>query len=438
MAPEVGDPDFARRLDKGYAEATARLPKADSYEGYVAVMAAFGNGMADKHIWARQDLVRRTVEWPGVVIALRGRTWTVVAQDDKDPAEKLVGARLVSCDGTPAEEYARQRLATFRAVWSVPAQRINAAPWLLVDDENPFLPRAESCSFDVSGRQVAVKLPWRSISRPDYVAKATAAAPRGEPGFGVRPFAGGTWIALESLDNRAAPLVEEIEKDPAKLRSAPMVVLDLRGNGGGSSAYGRRIADAIYGPAFTAAKLGAAAEEEGCGSLWRASRGNLEQLDIYMRDLAPKVGPEFAAEIARSRVEVVKALAEHRAIAGDVAACKARAAAQKPATAAAPAPFYQGKMVLLTDSACFSSCLLTTDYFRKLGARHVGEATDANTHYMEVREAWLPSGLTRFSTLQAVGLDSPLQIGPFEPSDPYPVDISDTKALEAWIAKLSW
>jgi hypothetical protein len=74
--------------------------------------------------------------------------------------------------------------------------------------------------------------------------------------------------------------------------------------------------------------------------------------------------------------------------------------------------------------------------FRRLGALHVGEATDANTHYMEVREDELPSGLSMFSTLQAVAPASPAQVGPFVPEVAYEGSIADTAALEKWIAGL--
>jgi peptidase S41-like protein len=439
-APELGDKAFVERLARGYAEGRGRIPKADSYEAYVAVMAAFANGFGDKHIWARQDLLRRSVDWPGFVVALRGDAWTIVADDEGSGPDgaKLTGSKLLSCDGVAIEAYAAQRLGTYRAVWSIPAQRVSSAPWLLADEANPFTPRPTSCDVQTPTGRTAVALTWRSIPRADFAAKASAAAPRGAPGFGVGPFAGGVWISLQSLDDRAQTVVEAVERDAEDLRKAPAIVLDLRGNGGGASGYGRRIADALLGEAYTAARLGAESEEDGCEPIWRASQGNLDQLDYYRRDLAPKVGPEFAAMVERARDGAIRAREAHRELSGDPAACRAKIAAPpaRPAAPPAPAPAYRGKLVLLTDTACFSSCLLVADDFRKLGARHVGEATDANTHYMEVREAWMPSGLTRFSTLQAVGLGSPRQVGPFVPGELYGGDISDTKALEAWITTL--
>lgn len=45
------------------------------------------------------------------------------------------------------------------------------------------------------------------------------------------------------------------------------------------------------------------------------------------------------------------------------------------------------RVVLITDRFGFSSCLIAVDLFRRLGALHVGEETDRDTWYAEVRES---------------------------------------------------
>ena len=91
--------------------------------------------------------------------------------------------------------------------------------------------------------------------------------------------------------------------------------------------------------------------------------------------------------------------------------------------------------MLLTDRACFSSCLMLTDLFRRVGAVHVGEATDASTRYMGVQEFVLPSGLRTFSVLQKVVVGLGI-FGPFEPAHTYPGAMDDEEAIRAWIAAL--
>ena len=94
-----------------------------------------------------------------------------------------------------------------------------------------------------------------------------------------------------------------------------------------------------------------------------------------------------------------------------------------------------GRLVLVTDRACFSSCLIAADTFRRLGATHVGEATDRSTRYMEVREIKLPSGLRTFSTLMKLALGAG-DFGPYAPQVPFPGGMDDTAALQEWVAAL--
>jgi hypothetical protein len=94
----------------------------------------------------------------------------------------------------------------------------------------------------------------------------------------------------------------------------------------------------------------------------------------------------------------------------------------------------KGRLILLTDNVCFSACLSVTEAFRKLGAFHVGQTTDAATQYTAVREQYLP-GYSLFSTLQAIDPSSPYQAGPFEPQLAYDGDIADTAALETWVVE---
>jgi hypothetical protein len=76
-------------------------------------------------------------------------------------------------------------------------------------------------------------------------------------------------------------------------------------------------------------------------------------------------------------------------------------------------------------------------FLRLLGAVQVGQATSADTYYSEVREIVLPSGLSTFSTLQAIMPDAPRQIGPYHPKYQFNGDMADTAALEKWIADLN-
>jgi hypothetical protein len=316
----------------------------------------------------------------------------------------------------------------YRADWSVEAQKVQTAPWILISEGNPFVGRPQSCDFVTPGGKRTVTLRWRPISRIGLAPRLQKASAFGAAGFGVRKAGAGYWIALQSLDDRAAKVVEQVRAQAAALRQAPFVVLDLRGDDGGSSIFGREIAEQILGPAYVQALLGDA--EGRCGEIWRISDANLKRLHEYRTVLGPTRGEEFIRVIDGMIAKAEAAKARGEAFSGSLA-CPA------PAKAAPPPTPFKGRLYLLTDGLCFSSCLSVVSDWRDLGAVQLGQTTDANTHYSEVHDLPLPSGLSTFSTMMAVSPDAPPRLGPFAPRETYQGDIGDTAAVEAWAVAIA-
>ncbi len=429
-APELHDAVFLQRLSAGYALALERAGKIDSYQGYLATLDGFATGMGDKHIWSRPTFVLNVPRWPGFLVSKQGNQWVVT--DTETSQSALKGALLQSCDGEAVAELARKNLGGFHAVWSVGAQQTQSAPWLMVDEGNPFIRRPGACVFDQSGKQVTVRLQWIRIKRDNLLPRLKAAGGAGAAGFGIRKVGEGYWIALQDLLSDQALVVEQaVEQQKAQLREGRFVVLDMRGNGGGSSQIGRDIAVSLLGQAAVDGRLGPQGTSE-CGSdeIYRATRDNLTQLE-YFRTTPVVVngGTEMQRLFARDAQQVQAALAAGREFSAPL---HCPAPPSKPDPAKAPPSLMKGQLILLTDNACFSSCLNVTEDWLKLGVLHVGQTTDADTQYSEVREQYLPSGYSLFSTLQAVSGDQKPD-GPFDPTLVYNGNIADTAALEAWI-----
>jgi hypothetical protein len=430
--PALGDVDFRRRLDEGHRVAREFAAQAASFAGYRAALLCFANSFADRHIWSRDLYVPRTVRWPGF-LAVRQEGWTVFARDEADPAAPPIGSRIVSCDGRPVDALAEASYGRFDIDWSVEAQRIKRSPWLFVDVGNPHVKPAARCTFRTDGAERQQELRWRDIARPDLIELLVKARTFGQAGMGVRPFAGGYWIAFESLDDSAQAVMEQVKAAGEPLRTSPTIVIDLRGNGGGNSAWGNALARALAGDA-TVDAVTPARSPGGEHAYWRASADNLATIDAYIERFTRELSAD--SELVRELVVVRKHLAAALA-AGEPLAPRftpGQAAVQRAAGPSGPRS--DTRFVLVTDAACFSSCLLVADLFRRLGALHVGHATDANTNYMEVREIVLPSGLSTFSTLQKVDLREPFRIGPFVPHRIYEGDIAATAALETWVTSL--
>jgi hypothetical protein len=212
-------------------------------------------------------------------------------------------------------------------------------------------------------------------------------------------------------------------------------VLDVRGNHGGSSIMGRQIAASLLGAAAVDGRLGPVLEPNCSGpdGAWRASDGNIKNLEFLQTvPFVLQGGPEIQQMLASNLRDARAARAQGKDFSASI---HCPAPPPKPAMRKQPPSLMKGRLIVLTDNICFSSCLAVTDDFRILGAFHIGQTTDAATHFVDVREQYMPSGYSLFSTLQSVDPNSPLQVGPFEPALTYDGDIADTAALEAWVIR---
>lgn len=424
--PAMGDEAFRDTLERSHAEAARRAGEVRGFGGYAATLTGFANAFGDKHVRARPLLQLASPRWAGVVMSKQGDHWKVADAAEPD----LVGAELLSCDGRSPEELGREILGGFRADWQVDAQKVQTAPWLLVDEGNPFVRLPTACDFATAAGKRTVTLEWRPIRREALAVRLAKASAFGQAGFGVRKAGAGWWISVQSLDERAGKVLDEVKAHAAELRAAPFVVLDVRGNGGGSSIYGDLIAAQILGDPYVKAMVGATGEGD-CDEVLRVSDANMARIEEYNRVLGPTRGPEFQKIFDKVLGDMRAAKAQGRPFSASLAC---RQASRKPAP---PAKAFAGKLYILTDGVCFSSCLAVVSNWRDLGAIQIGRTTDANTHYSEVRDDLMPSGMATFSTMMAVSAGTPLRLGPFEPAHVFQGDIADTQAVEAWALGLA-
>lgn len=166
-APELHDLAFQQRLKSAQVLALKRARMVTSYQGYVAVLAAFATHMGDKHILSRPTFVVNYLRWAGIIVSKRGDAWIV--SDADEPQNGLLSASLVGCAGEDVQDLARKNLGGFRADWSVGAQQTQSAPWLLVDEGNPFITRPKACVFEHNSQRWTVTLDWTRIKRENLV-----------------------------------------------------------------------------------------------------------------------------------------------------------------------------------------------------------------------------------------------------------------------------
>ncbi|MBX3595673.1 S41 family peptidase [Sphingomonas sp.] len=438
---DTENPGFDALLDRSYRLAMSRAKAGIGYREYYWAMVEFGNAFDDGHLgvapidqgyahpWA--------FTWPGFVVALRDGAWRVVQREGE--ARPAPGARLIGCDGKGVEQFAAERLGPLTGRWRLTATRVRTAPRLFLRSDNPWRAPAKRCTFESAGKRMGYRLNWTPIDstrRSTLIAETVGT--RFGTGIGLRKQAdGGFWIRMGTFESdpqsedgaQLTALVREIESRHAELASAPRLVFDLRGNSGGSSEWMARTARALWGKPWYDAKTWSASETD-----YRVSDGNIANFSDFAKKLDPADSPELhrLVKLMIAGMEGAKAKGQAFWRFAD----PENPSGVRPALPAGADPV-RARIFVLTDFGCASACLDAVDVLTDLGATQVGQETDADTLYMEVRgfelpggvmRAWLPTkvyrGRTRGSNVPAV------------PKYRWNGALADTDGIEAWIATL--
>jgi hypothetical protein len=265
---------------------------------------------------------------------------------------------------------------------------------LFVDRGNPFVSLPRRCRFEAGGKVVEQDLARREVD---------AAARRwlDESRFGTsRPVGMHEarknlfWVAMPTFhpneEERAAyrAINRDIAADRARYLAADAIVVDLRGNRGGSSGWSTDFAGVLWGKErVKAARAARSAKTE---IWWRASPANTEYVTSLVK-LLEEQGSATMAEWARTQSAGMRtALARGDAFHVEKNAAPERAAAAAAGTSAPFArPFY-----VIGPGNCASACLDALDVFMQFpNTTLVGAPSSADSTCMDVRRHDLASGL---------------------------------------------
>lgn len=433
------NPEFGARVEAGLAEALERARQVNDAGGYWWAMRAYVASFEDGHMGINLTAPGGLpVRWPGFLTVYRGGRHVVVERDDSVAGTPPVGARLIACDGRSADDLARDRIGVYRGRWTLESQRVTWGDWLFLNAANPLIPDLEECRFETGDGERSFALEWRSISDEALRDRRLRANRRPQTDFAMtRLEDGGWWISTPSFNGdpqgeshrELTAIIERMKAGQADLRAAPYVVFDLRGNDGGSSHWSNEMAAVLWGEAWMADH-----PEPPIESIdWRASADNLATVQGYF-DQWTAAG-ESAQRINWAR-EIVDGMTAARAAGQPYWRDMAAPPAPRAEGPAAPR-LVAGKVYVLTDPVCASACLDAVDLWKAAGAIQIGRETSADTVYMDVRAAELPSGLAR--------LVLPMKVwrgrarGNNEPHSPAHVfdgDMSDEASLRAWVRGL--
>ena len=395
---DVDNPNFTTQADASLSNALSIAQNVTDKAGYGAALLAYTAGFRDGHfgVFAKRGNGDDVQEyWPGLIPAWRA---DMVKISHAEPQHSdLLGAQILSCDNTPISDVIRDQVFQFDSgkpdqvsYWA------RRTPTLFIYANNPAAPRLKACTFKLTtGETVTRDLNWETLTN-DVWSHARAAAFGTAPDTGMKEVSPKSfWINLPDFNpdedgmaaNRA--LFAQVKNRRTELRDAKSIIIDMRGNQGGSSAWGGDMIEALWGTDYPDSRRPADTTYVD----WRLSDGNVAHMNFIVEFLIEAGKDELAndyfrpiyegAKKAQAAGQVFYTEDSHDEITKDPAADKA--SVSNPVKT----PVY-----LLTHGTCVSACLDFADaLFQLEGVTHIGYPTGSDTNYMEIRQEDLPSGL---------------------------------------------
>lgn len=379
--------------NKGYEQARALLPRVNSYVSMAAAVSYYIAGFEDGHLGYSSEPARN-----GEPVTMAG--WRL---DYGDGAYRVgahmpgwpqplppLGAQLLSCDGMAPEQRLRQ-IGKYYDGRDLPGVYHDLASVFTVLD----MPGEElrQCSFRTAeGKVATLRQDYRQVPHADFK-EMLKTLPRAQRFNAYSLQDGVLWIRAANFnpDREAAQNVERMVEELPRLQGVRTIVFDTRGNGGGNSAIGDRI--------FNAATGGLEYDKSNLDSVpriyaqWRVSDDAIANLDSRIARMSAAQGADsqdvkwvtaFRDKLRQAKAEGqtwVEQPGGQRLTRADIVARNGKLRR------------FSGSVVLLTDENCASSCLNFADALRMVpGAIHMGQATSADTVYIDVGHVRLPSG----------------------------------------------
>jgi hypothetical protein len=387
---DTANPSFPATLSQARDQALAAAEQAQDKAGYERSLAIFSSVLSDGHAQVglpntqggTQPLTRH---WPGFTALWRPEGLFVVT---REPDAPLANTSIVACDGQDIDAFLSDRLRTryFRAneagQWWVGPSRL----FWSIGELQPDQPRR--CTFRTTeGQESERDLDWRPATPEDrsfYSGKVFPVAESiglHEPRPGVFVIGLGDFQPDEAGRAAYAQLYEQLAARRDDLRQARAVVLDLRGNQGGSSQWSYDVARVLWGEEALESRV-----PRIVGIDWRTSAGNIAYIRSQIGVWRERGQIELADSWTRVAAQMEAAAARGEPLWRDTSGRQGEPAS--PVASDFETPVY-----VINWGQCASACLDANDYFDLFdNTKRIGSPTSADSTYMEVRVAPLASG----------------------------------------------
>lgn len=469
-APAVGGAagqQFNAWLDTGLQQALAQAGRANSGSSQAYLVRYYAAGFRDANIYGRASYDTpatrfEALSWGGVTTGWRDGRYVVTNVERGTRGAPPIGAAIVSCNGTPIEEYARSKLDLWEGNLNTEAGRVQTAPYLLWNRNNPYVNGVPSLCEYQSGRgrprefQLMPKPPTAGATEAAF--RSTVWVHQGAP-LSIETVNGRPWVNVHSFADDAGwdAFNAQLAEQAATLQGPQGFVLDFRGASGssnlGSSARGYGTVNRIWTPEFAQGQQVTDAE-----FTYRATPKNREwyaqvvermQQDARFVYESPQIIAQTQAILARmdqaiAAGEATFVLPANPLPEGTVSQTigpDGQVLGTAPAAPTGPAANpVQGPVIVLVDSGCGGGCLDTVDLLSRLpNVRIVGSTTPADSVFIEQTNTRLPSNYTDVSYGHKAWLNRPrANNAPFDPQGAlkYTGNPLDEAAVRTWVGGL--
>lgn len=398
--PGMFDPynrGFPEQLRRARDSALTFGQNIDDAEGHMLALTRFSAGLADGHAVVRIGYNgNKKPLWPGFRTVWRGDALYVVETSEDSPPR---GSALLACDGMNARRLIRD--AAFpdgRA--NEEGQWWTRAPSFFFHAQSPYRTAPVECSFRHPDRRHAVyKLSWRTV--PEAVVKGWFRDLRPEPVELSEPRPGILRLNLPTFspDDQAraaySQLFRDLETGLSRIAAAKAIVIDLRGNKGGSSSWSQDIAERLWGEAAVTAEM--ADYFRNTQIWWLADRANIKHFQEASAWMRAEGRPKDADGIAKIATQLQRSVENGKRFYvenyGESLYYAGSNWRPLPGRTKRQSPRQLPPVYIVVDGDCVSACLDSLDVFTRFpSVKLVGAPTSADSEYMDTRFEALPSG----------------------------------------------
>ena len=245
---DPGYPHYFAVLAEAERRARTEALKARSPLDYQFVIKHFLASFDDPHISAEFTTIPSFYQWPGFLMVYRGHQYRVAGSTLSNVID---GSVVDGCDSDTDFDLIKRVAATSRGGAYDESEKAWYAVVAMVFTRNSYEKPPAFCR--IGGQKVSMH--WQDISFQEMRSRQAPFRPKSSDEFSISSFAEGTgsWVRLPSFEVQGSDAVafNRIIADAPSLRSKKLIVIDLRGNGGGPYQWFMGFLRALYGAPFT-------------------------------------------------------------------------------------------------------------------------------------------------------------------------------------------